>query len=256
MIYSIDYEFRQVHQDRVPDPQLHLSRRHRRQPVRGGGRASGGTAEQSGFDTVFVMDHFFQLPGHRDAPTRRCSRRTRCSVHWPARTSTARLGTLVTGVTYRHPSLLAKAVTHARRDQPGRALLGIGAAWFEFEHDALGFHFPPMRRALRVAPRRPADHPVDVHRRAVDGHGTHYSVRDAYNSPRPVRRGRAADPDRRRRANGSPTGSPPSSPTSSTSSPTPRRSRASWRRSRGHLDDVGQCPRLAAHELARQPRDR
>ena len=72
-----------------------------------------------------------------------------------ARTSTVRLGTLVTGVTYREPALLAKAVTALDVISGGRALLGIGAAWFQEEHDALGFKFPPLTRALR-APRRHA----------------------------------------------------------------------------------------------------
>ena len=62
-----------------------------------------------------------------------------------ARTERVRLGTLVTGVTYREPALLAKAVTALDVISSGRALLGIGAAWFDAEHEALGFEFPPLK---------------------------------------------------------------------------------------------------------------
>ena len=169
--------------------------------------AQAVTAEQSGFDTVFVMDHFFQLPG-LGTPDQEMFEAYTLLGALAARTTTARLGTLVTGVTYRHPSLLAKAVTTLDVISRGRALLGIGAAWFELEHDALGFRFPPVRErykllrdALQIARSMFASERSTVT-------GTHYSVRDAYNSPRPVREGgppiliggsgRAGDlPDRR-----------------------------------------------------------
>jgi F420-dependent oxidoreductase-like protein len=150
--------------------------------------AQAVTAEQSGFDTVFVMDHFFQLPG-LGTPDQEMFEAYTLLGALAARTSTARLGTLVTGVTYRHPSLLAKAVTTLDVISRGRALLGIGAAWFEFEHDALGFRFPPVREryellrdALQITRSM-----FTAERSTVTG--THYSLRDAYNSPRPVGEG-------------------------------------------------------------------
>jgi F420-dependent oxidoreductase-like protein len=150
--------------------------------------AQAVTAEQSGFDTVFVMDHFFQLPG-LGTPDQEMFEAYTLLGALAARTSTARLGTLVTGVTYRHPSLLAKAVTTLDVISRGRALLGIGAAWFELEHDSLGFRFPPVREryellrdALQIA------HSMFTAERSTVT-GTHYSVRDAFNSPRPVREG-------------------------------------------------------------------
>jgi F420-dependent oxidoreductase-like protein len=150
--------------------------------------AQAVTAEQSGFDTVFVMDHFFQLPG-LGTPDQEMFEAYTLLGALAARTTSARLGTLVTGVTYRHPSLLAKAVTTLDVISRGRALLGIGAAWFELEHDALGFRFPPVREryellrdALQIARSMFASERSTVT-------GTHYSVRDAYNSPRPVREG-------------------------------------------------------------------
>src|SRR5262245_11530026 len=144
--------------------------------------AQAVTAEQSGFETGFVMDHFFQLPG-LGTPDQEMFEAYTLLGALAARTSTARLGTLVTGVTYRHPSLLAKAVTTLDVISRGRALLGIGAAWFEFEHDALGFRFPPVREryellrdALQITRSMFTAEPSTVT-------GTHYSVHDAYNSP-------------------------------------------------------------------------
>jgi len=64
------------------------------------------------------------------------------------RTTTARLGTLVTGVTYRNPAILAKQVTTLDVLSRGRAVLGIGAAWFEQEHDGLGVAFPPVAERM------------------------------------------------------------------------------------------------------------
>jgi F420-dependent oxidoreductase-like protein len=150
--------------------------------------AQAVAAEQSGFDTVFVMDHFFQLP-LLGTPDHEMFEAYTLLGGLAARTSTARLGTLVTGVTYRHPSLLAKTVTALDVISRGRALLGIGAAWFELEHESLGFRFPPIREryerlrdALRITRSMFTNEQSTVE-------GTHYSVRNAYNSPRPVTEG-------------------------------------------------------------------
>jgi F420-dependent oxidoreductase-like protein len=147
--------------------------------------AQAVTAEQSGFDTVFVMDHFFQLP-LIGTPDQEMFEAYTLLGGLAARTSTARLGTLVTGATYRHPSLLAKAVTALDVISRGRALLGIGAAWFEAEHAALGFRFPPIRERYELL--RDAlqiDRALFTNERSTV-EGTHHSVRDAFNSPRPV----------------------------------------------------------------------
>jgi F420-dependent oxidoreductase-like protein len=101
------------------------------------------TAEGSGFTTIWVMDHFLQIPP--------------VGPHWEdmleswttlaflaGRTETARLGTLVTGVTYRNIAHLAKTVATLDVLSGGRAMCGIGAAWFEREHRAYGWTFPPL----------------------------------------------------------------------------------------------------------------
>ena len=97
-------------------------------------------ADRSGFDTVLLMDHFYQLPmiGPPDANMLECYTTLGALAR---ETSTVRLGALVTGNTYRNPALLAKIVTALDVVSGGRAQLGIGAGWFEFEHDSLGFEF-------------------------------------------------------------------------------------------------------------------
>ena len=102
--------------------------------------AQAREAESAGFDSVFVMDHFYQLPalGSPDQPMLEAY--TALGALATA-TERVQLGTLVTGNTYRNPTLLAKAITTLDVVSAGRAILGIGAGWFELEHDQLGFEF-------------------------------------------------------------------------------------------------------------------
>jgi F420-dependent oxidoreductase-like protein len=102
--------------------------------------AQAQEAEAAGFDSVFVMDHFYQLPmlGTPDQPMLEAY-----TALGGLATATERLqlGTLVTGNTYRNPTLLAKAITTLDVMSQGRAILGIGTGWFELEHDQLGYEF-------------------------------------------------------------------------------------------------------------------
>ena len=104
-----------------------------------------------------------------------------------AHTSTVSLGLLVTGVTYRHPGLLAKTVTTLDVLSGGRAVLGIGAAWFEREHQGLGVPYPPvaerferLEEALQICPQMwdPDNNG------AFDG--KHYQLRETLCSPQPI----------------------------------------------------------------------
>lgn len=147
--------------------------------------AQAVAAEGAGFDTVFVMDHFFQLPGLGE-PNQEMFEAYTLLGALAARTSTARLGTLVTGVTYRQPAVLAKVVTALDVISGGRALLGIGAAWFELEHRSLGVAFPPLRERY--------EHLVDTleicrgmfTQDSTTYAGTHHSVENAFNAPAPI----------------------------------------------------------------------
>jgi len=104
-------------------------------------------AEESGFDSVWVMDHFYQITsvGPRTDPMLEAYTLLGGIA---ARTRRARLGTMVTGVTYRNPAHLAKAVTTLDIVSSGRAILGIGAAWNEEEHAGYGFAFPPIAERM------------------------------------------------------------------------------------------------------------
>ena len=102
--------------------------------------AQAREAESAGFDSVFVMDHFYQLPMLGDPDQPMLEAYTALGALATA-TERVQLGTLVTGNTYRNPALLAKTITTLDVVSQGRAILGIGAGWFELEHDQLGFEF-------------------------------------------------------------------------------------------------------------------
>jgi F420-dependent oxidoreductase-like protein len=104
----------------------------------------GAAAEAAGATWLSVMDHFFQIePTGLPAESNMLEGYTTLGF-LAAHTSSISLGLLVTGVTYRHPGLLAKTVTTLDVLSGGRAVLGIGAAWFEREHLGLGVPFPPL----------------------------------------------------------------------------------------------------------------
>jgi F420-dependent oxidoreductase-like protein len=102
--------------------------------------AQAREAEESGFDAVFVMDHFYQLPGIGSPDQPMLESYSALSALATA-TSRVQLSALVTGNTYRNPTLLAKAVTTLDVVSGGRAVLGIGAGWYELEHQQLGYEF-------------------------------------------------------------------------------------------------------------------
>src|SRR2546422_10093357 len=113
-------------------------------------------AEAAGFDLVTVMDHFYQIRGIGPETEPMMEAYTTLSA-LATQTSRVKLGTLVPGVTYRNPALLAKMVTTLDVISRGRAILGIGAAWHEDEHRGYGFPLPPagermdrLEDALRI----------------------------------------------------------------------------------------------------------
>lgn len=145
------------------------------------------TAEGSGFDTVMVMDHFNQLPP--SPPEGEMFEAYTLLGALAAQTTSVTLGTLVTGVTYRNPAVLAKVVTTLDVVSRGRAFLGIGAAWNETEHVALGLDFPPLAERFERL-----EEAVQICRAMFRGErptfsGRHYRTHDAINSPAPLRPG-------------------------------------------------------------------
>jgi F420-dependent oxidoreductase-like protein len=105
--------------------------------------ATARAAEEGGADQFTLMDHWFQI-APIGPPEEPMLEGYTALGYVAAQTERMRLGLLVTGVTYRHPGLLAKIVTTLDVLSGGRAQLGIGAAWFEEEHDGLGVPYPPM----------------------------------------------------------------------------------------------------------------
>jgi F420-dependent oxidoreductase-like protein len=100
-------------------------------------------ADEAGLASLWVMDHFFQIPFVGPAE-REMLEGWATLAFLAAHTRRIRLGTMVTGVTYRHPGLLVKTATTLDVLSGGRAYLGIGAAWFEREHRGLGVPFPKL----------------------------------------------------------------------------------------------------------------
>lgn len=100
-------------------------------------------AERAGFYSLWVMDHFFQI-GNMGRSEQEMLEGWSALAFAAGRTNHIRLGTLVTGVTYRYPGLLVKTATTLDVLSQGRAYFGVGAAWNEEEHNGLGVPFPPL----------------------------------------------------------------------------------------------------------------
>jgi F420-dependent oxidoreductase-like protein len=143
-------------------------------------------AESTGYSGVTVMDHLHQIPGIGPRTNYMLEGNAILSA-LAARTSRVNLGLLVGGVMYRNPALLAKITTTIDIVSGGRAILGLGAGWFEEEHRAYGYPFPPLRErferledALQIA-RLMFTQPESSFE------GTHHSIHDALNMPQPLR---------------------------------------------------------------------
>lgn len=144
------------------------------------------TAEDAGFSSVWVMDHFWQLPplGGPDQPILEAYTLLGALA---ARTTRVELGTLVTGVTYRNPALLAKIVTTLDVISRGRAVLGIGAAWHDVEHVGLGFDFPPVGERMDRLEEAVQICRAMFTEASPSFSGTYYRIAEARNLPRPIR---------------------------------------------------------------------
>ncbi|MGD0386615.1 MAG: LLM class F420-dependent oxidoreductase [Solirubrobacteraceae bacterium] len=147
-----------------------------------------GAADESGFDSVWVMDHFYQIAmvGPRTDPMLESYTLLGALA---ARTNRVSLGTMVTGVTYRNPALLAKQVTTLDVVSGGRAILGIGAAWNEEEHAGYGFAYPPIGERLDRLEEALQICRAMFTQETASFSGRHYTVAEALNFPRPIRPG-------------------------------------------------------------------
>jgi F420-dependent oxidoreductase-like protein len=150
--------------------------------------AQAEAVEAAGFGLITVMDHFYQIRGvgpETDPMFEAYSTLAAIAM----RTKNLRLCTLVSGVTYRNPAILAKTVTTLDVISGGRALLGLGAAWNEDEHAGYGVDFPPiggrmdrLDEALTICRLMfTEDRPSFT--------GQHYRIDQALNVPRPIQPG-------------------------------------------------------------------
>jgi len=144
------------------------------------------TAESSGFSSISVMDHLHQIPGVGPQENWMLEGNT-ILAGLAARTANVTLGLLVGGVTYRNPALLAKITTTLDVISRGRVWLGIGAAWFEDEHRAYGFEFPPLARRFELLEEALQVCRAMLTSERASFEGEHFRVRGAYNRPRPLR---------------------------------------------------------------------
>jgi len=147
--------------------------------------ATARAAEAAGVTTFTLMDHWFQMEAHAPASDPMLEGYTSLGF-LAGQTERMQLGLLVTGVTYRPPGFLAKIVATLDVLSGGRAMLGIGAAWYEKEHRALGVPFPPiterftrLEESLQVVRQMWSDN---------DGpyQGRHYQLLETLCSPRPI----------------------------------------------------------------------
>jgi F420-dependent oxidoreductase-like protein len=146
-------------------------------------------AEEAGCTMFTFMDHYFQMEGFSRAEDPMLEGYTACGFV-AGRTETMKLGLLVTGITYRYPGLLAKIVTTLDVLSGGRAMLGVGAAWYEREHHALGVPYPPiaerferLEETIQICLQMWSDD---------DGpyEGTHYRLAETLSVPQPVQQPR------------------------------------------------------------------
>jgi F420-dependent oxidoreductase-like protein len=149
--------------------------------------ATATAAEDIGATMFTLADHFFQMEGVGRAEDPFLEGYTSLGF-LAGRTTSITLALLVTGVTYRHPGVLAKTVTTLDVLSQGRSMFGIGAAWYEREHVALGVPYPPVRErfemleeTLQICLQMWGDN---------DGpyNGTHYQLAETICEPQPIRR--------------------------------------------------------------------
>ena len=144
-------------------------------------------AERAGLYSFWVMDHFFQIPNV--GPVENEMLEGWSALAFAAgRTNRIKLGTMVTGVTYRHPGILAKTVTTLDVLSHGRAYLGIGAAWNEQEHKGLGVPFPAVAERFERL-----EETLKIVLQMWSGNeeafnGKYYHLERLLNSPQPVQK--------------------------------------------------------------------
>lgn len=144
-------------------------------------------AERAGFYSLWVMDHFFQI-GFAGPPEMEMLEGWSALAFAAGRTNRIKLGTMVTGITYRYPGILAKTATTLDVLSHGRAYCGLGAAWNEEEHMGLGVPFPPLAERFERL-----EETLQIALQMWSGNekpfiGKHYQLQRPLNSPQTVQK--------------------------------------------------------------------
>ncbi|MFZ0896523.1 MAG: LLM class F420-dependent oxidoreductase [Candidatus Nitrosopolaris sp.] len=145
-------------------------------------------AENRGFDSFWVMDHFHQIPfvGMPEEPM--LESWTTISV-LAGITTKIKLGTLMTGIVYRHPSILAKIGATLDVLSKGRLFMGIGAAWNEEESSAYGIPFPSAKeRFLRLEEAIQIIRKMWTEEPSASFNGQYYQIKNAFCNPKPIQK--------------------------------------------------------------------
>jgi F420-dependent oxidoreductase-like protein len=141
------------------------------------------TAEQLGLDWASVFDHF--MPIQTD-PTGPCFESLTLLAALAAQTERLRCGVIVTGVTYRHPAVLANMAVTIDHVSGGRLELGLGGAWYELEHDQYGIPFPPIGTRLAMLGEAATVLKSLWTETRTTFSGRHYQLREAMCEPKPL----------------------------------------------------------------------
>ncbi len=151
-------------------------------------------ADELGYRAAFTFDHLVPLyPGERPGSTHEGPRTGAQLDGWltatalAGRTRRLQVGTLVSGVTYRHPFVLAKQAVTLDRVTSGRAILGVGAGWHQPEHDMVGLPFPPPSARVRLLAETLEAFRLLCGPDPVTFHGVHVHLTEALFEPKPVR---------------------------------------------------------------------
>ena len=144
------------------------------------------TAEKAGFSSVSLMDHLHQIPP-AGPPSNWMFEGSTMLAAIAARTTKLTLGLLVGSVTYRNPAIAAKTTTTLDIISGGRAWHGLGAGWFEEEHRAYGYEYPPLKLRFEMLEEALQISRAMFTQSQSSFAGEHFQIADAFNNPQPIR---------------------------------------------------------------------
>lgn len=146
-------------------------------------RDVGLRAEALGYDQIWTWDHFLPIIGDPSGANFEC---WQILAAWGALTTRIGVGALVSSITYRHPTVIAKMAATLDHITNGRAILGLGAGWFQLEHDQYGLHFGTVGERLARLAEGTAITRMLLDQPTATFEGKYYQVREAMAEPKPI----------------------------------------------------------------------